>query len=183
MVQALWFGNQSRLYQNECLKKILIPFLQKHLADGQYVFWPDKASLHYAKEKHNRSWIPIRSHLYPKTTTGQICLSVAQSKISSGFWAPRCTKIIGEPRIANSWLVESRDAFAKLTWRPYNAPVPISNGSFAEHPITDRFQMFTNFFSTMDNVSLISINQIFLKYVCLFLSAWERNSKILVATR
>ena len=36
------------VYQNECLKKILIPFLQKH-----HVFWPDKASSHYAK-KHNR---------------------------------------------------------------------------------------------------------------------------------
>lgn len=38
------------IYQNQCLKKILLPFIKKHHQDGNYVFWPDKASSHYAKK-------------------------------------------------------------------------------------------------------------------------------------
>lgn len=40
----------QEVYQNQCLKKILIPFIEKYHADGNYVFWPDKASSHYAKK-------------------------------------------------------------------------------------------------------------------------------------
>lgn len=38
------------IYQEECLSKILIPFLRDHHSDGNFVFWPDKASSHYAKK-------------------------------------------------------------------------------------------------------------------------------------
>ena len=40
----------QRVYQEECLEKILLPFLKKHHADGKYVFWPDKAFSYYAKK-------------------------------------------------------------------------------------------------------------------------------------
>lgn len=40
----------QEIYRKECLAKILIPFVQKHHADDAYVFWPDKASSHYAKK-------------------------------------------------------------------------------------------------------------------------------------
>lgn len=40
----------QQVYQEECLEKILLPFLKEHHADGKYVFWPDKASSHYAKK-------------------------------------------------------------------------------------------------------------------------------------
>lgn len=33
----------------KCLKKILLPFITKH-GDTDYIFWPDKASCHYAYE-------------------------------------------------------------------------------------------------------------------------------------
>ena len=39
----------QQVYQEKCLKKILLPFLKEHHADGKYVFWPNKASSHYAK--------------------------------------------------------------------------------------------------------------------------------------
>lgn len=38
----------AKSYIANCLKPKLLPFLQKHHADGKYVFWPDKASSHYA---------------------------------------------------------------------------------------------------------------------------------------
>ncbi len=36
------------IYQKECIIKRLIPFLNEHHSDGNYVFWPDKASSHYS---------------------------------------------------------------------------------------------------------------------------------------
>lgn len=39
----------QEVYENQCLKKILIPFLREHHSECDFVFWPDKASAHYAK--------------------------------------------------------------------------------------------------------------------------------------
>jgi len=38
----------QRIYLDECIKKRLISFIEKHHSDGQYLFWPDLASAHYA---------------------------------------------------------------------------------------------------------------------------------------
>jgi hypothetical protein len=36
------------IYLEECIKKRLVPFIEAHHSDGQYLFWPDLASAHYA---------------------------------------------------------------------------------------------------------------------------------------
>ena len=36
-------------YRDECLQKRLLKFVKAHHSEGQYVFWPDLASSHYAK--------------------------------------------------------------------------------------------------------------------------------------
>jgi hypothetical protein len=41
--------NQN-VYQNQCLAKYLLPFINKHHKNDDYIFWPDKASSHYAKK-------------------------------------------------------------------------------------------------------------------------------------
>jgi len=41
-------GVTSKIYLDKCLKPVLIPFLHEHYPDGGYIFWPDKASSHYA---------------------------------------------------------------------------------------------------------------------------------------
>ena len=33
----------------DCIKKRFVPFINEHHSDGEYVFWPDLASSHYAK--------------------------------------------------------------------------------------------------------------------------------------
>ena len=38
----------QKVYLNECLKKRLIPFIKDKHRDNNYMFWPDKASAHYA---------------------------------------------------------------------------------------------------------------------------------------
>ena len=50
--------NQN-VYQNECLSKILIPFIKKYHGNGNYIFWPDKASAHYAKGTTDFQNIPF----------------------------------------------------------------------------------------------------------------------------
>ena len=38
----------QKIYQNECLEKRLFKFIEEKHSDKKYVFWPDKASSHYA---------------------------------------------------------------------------------------------------------------------------------------
>lgn len=38
----------GEVYRNECISGRLIPFIQEHHSDGDYLFWPDLASAHYA---------------------------------------------------------------------------------------------------------------------------------------
>ena len=40
----------SNIYINECLSQRLLPFIQKHHSDFNYLFWPDLAVAHYSKE-------------------------------------------------------------------------------------------------------------------------------------
>lgn len=37
------------IYKKDCIVKRLVPFINKCHGDGNYVFWPDLASSHYAK--------------------------------------------------------------------------------------------------------------------------------------
>jgi len=39
----------QEIYKNDCIKNKLIPFIKKYHSDGQYIFWPDLATSHYAK--------------------------------------------------------------------------------------------------------------------------------------
>ena len=44
-------GNvNGNVYRSECIMRRLVPFLQQYHEDGDYVFWPDLASSHYAKD-------------------------------------------------------------------------------------------------------------------------------------
>ena len=44
------FAINRYVYRDECLEPFLIPFIKKYHRDDTYVFWPDQASVHYAKE-------------------------------------------------------------------------------------------------------------------------------------
>ena len=47
------FAVNKKIYIEDCLKKITIPFLKRNHQDGNFWFWPDKASSHYARH----SWV------------------------------------------------------------------------------------------------------------------------------
>ena len=40
----------AEVYVRDCLKRSAIPFIKRNYPDGNYLFWPDKASAHYAKD-------------------------------------------------------------------------------------------------------------------------------------
>lgn len=52
----------QKIYETECLKKRLVPFIERYHANDKILFWPDKASSHYAKKTIqflNRLRIPL----------------------------------------------------------------------------------------------------------------------------
>lgn len=52
----------AEVYQNECIRQRLLPFVQEMYPNGDYIFWPDLASSHYAKktlETLNELGIPV----------------------------------------------------------------------------------------------------------------------------
>ncbi|MEE4248748.1 MAG: hypothetical protein V2I33_25500 [Kangiellaceae bacterium] len=47
--QPSGFAITKEVYSDECITRRLVPFLSEHHSDGNYLFWPDLASAHYAK--------------------------------------------------------------------------------------------------------------------------------------
>ncbi|MEE4247401.1 MAG: hypothetical protein V2I33_18480 [Kangiellaceae bacterium] len=43
----------KEIYASECVRKQLLPFIEKNHSDGNCLFWPDLASCHYAKDVVN----------------------------------------------------------------------------------------------------------------------------------
>ena len=52
---------KQNVYLKECIIKRLMPFIKKHHPEGNFVFWPDLASAHYAKS--------VTSYLISKNIT------------------------------------------------------------------------------------------------------------------
>lgn len=73
----------QKVYLEDILKKKLVPFIRKQYADGNYVFWPDLTSSHYAKSvqeylaSENIQTVP--KHLNPA--------NVPQARVIENFWA------------------------------------------------------------------------------------------------
>lgn len=43
----------QKVYLEECIKKRLLPFINKHHLINPYIFWPDLSTSHYAKSVQN----------------------------------------------------------------------------------------------------------------------------------
>ena len=42
------FAVNQHVYHKQCLEDRLLPFINKYHSDGNYVFWPDLSTSHYA---------------------------------------------------------------------------------------------------------------------------------------
>ena len=88
-------GNiNGNIYQQECIKCCLIPFLQQHHADGDYIFWPDLASSHYAKDtialfdEENIHFVPKKNNPpnVPQLRPIENFWGILKSKVYHGGW-------------------------------------------------------------------------------------------------
>ena len=50
LIKKAGMAINKQTYLDECIKQRLLPFLKKNHPHGHYVFWPDLASAHYAKD-------------------------------------------------------------------------------------------------------------------------------------
>lgn len=85
-------------YRRECVEKRLLPFIQEHHADGDYVFWPDLASAHYAHatlellQEHNVPFVPKEAN--PP--------NMPQLRPVENFWG-----VLKQAVYANGWEAET----------------------------------------------------------------------------
>lgn len=88
----------AAIYQSKCIQQRLLPFIQLHHHDGQYLFWPDLASCHYAGSTlHLFERLGI--HIVPKEMNPPNC---PQLRPIEDFWG-----ILKQLVYANGWCATS----------------------------------------------------------------------------
>jgi hypothetical protein len=75
-------------YIKECLKKRLLPFIETHHSDGEYIFWPDLASSHYAKA--TLAWMDQNVNYVAKSSNPP---NVPQARPIENFWGCLSQKV------------------------------------------------------------------------------------------
>jgi transposase len=88
------------MYQSKCIQQRLTPFIQHHHPDGQYLFWPDLASCHYAGSTLNL-FQHLGIHFVPKDMNPPNC---PQLRPVEDFWG-----ILKQFVYANGWCATSHE--------------------------------------------------------------------------
>ena len=99
--QASTSINQNN-YLNECIKKKLVPFINKHHSDRKYIFWPDKASAHYAKTV--LEYMDGKINFLPKSDNPP---NIPQARPIERFWA-----LLEQQVYMDGWQAENRHQLA-----------------------------------------------------------------------
>ena len=81
----------QHIYLTECLQKRLLPFIQKHHQDNNYVFWPDLATSHYAKSCVD--WMSKNIVFVPKSMNPP---NVPQARPIENFWGDLAQKVYND---------------------------------------------------------------------------------------
>ena len=85
------------LYREDSVKQRLVPFLKAHHADGDYFFWPDLASCHYANETQDlftfyTPWIkPPNS---PQLRPIERFWGILKAKVFDGGWEAKTIRML-----------------------------------------------------------------------------------------
>jgi transposase len=86
-------------YINECLKPKLLPFLRKHHADSNYIFWPDLAKPHYSKTAI--AWMRENVNFVEEEDNPP---NVPQARPIENFWGCLAQKVY-----AKGWQAKTED--------------------------------------------------------------------------
>lgn len=84
----------AQLYQDECIVARLVPFLEELHEDGDYLFWPDLASAHYAKatidllKARNINFVPKDANppAVPQIRPVEKFWGLLKQKVYAGDW-------------------------------------------------------------------------------------------------
>ena len=76
------------IYIAECLEKRLLPFLHRYHGDFNYIFWPDLASAHYAKD--TVTWMNENVNFVAKNINPP---NIPQARPIENFWAVLAQKV------------------------------------------------------------------------------------------
>ena len=95
----------QEVYLEECLKKRLLPFVKKYHSTGNYVFWPDLASSHYANSV--QEWL-VESKI-PNIPKKMNIANVPEIRPIEDFWAFLKRKVY-----MNGWEAKNLDHLKKI---------------------------------------------------------------------
>lgn len=88
----------ANVYINKCLKNNLIKFISEHHFNKEYIFWPDLAKAHYAKE--TLDWFKSKNiNLVPKEENPP---NLPQSRPIENLWSILSSKVYEHGWKANS---------------------------------------------------------------------------------
>ena len=79
---------KSSIYIEECLEQRLLPFIHKHHADFNYVFWPDLAPAHYSGD--TIAWMDKHVHYVAIDINPT---NVPQERPIENFWGCLAQKV------------------------------------------------------------------------------------------
>ena len=92
------------IYLKECINKRLLPFIEKHHKNDDYVFWPDLASAHYATNVLHR----LQKKNVPVVAKGNNPPNVPQARPIETVWS-----ILEQKVYAHNWQARNLDLLAK----------------------------------------------------------------------
>ena len=78
----------AEIYTSECLDQRLLPFLHEYHGDFNYIFWPDLASAHYAKD--TVAWMNENVNFVAKNINPP---NVPQARPIENFWGCLAQKV------------------------------------------------------------------------------------------
>lgn len=81
----------KEVYLNDCLIERLLPFIERYHSDGKYLFWPDLASAHYAKDVQD--WMRENVKFVEKYENPP---NVPQCRPIESFWGVLTQKVYDE---------------------------------------------------------------------------------------
>ena len=92
------------IYLNECIDKRLLPFIEKHYKRNNYIFWPDKASAHYAGVVIER----LRTKNINVVTKSNNPPNVLQARPIETLWS-----LLEQKIYACNWQAKNLDSLAR----------------------------------------------------------------------
>ena len=89
---------------NECINKRLLPFIEKHYKRNNYIFWPDKASAHYAGVVIER----LRTKNINVVTKSNNPPNVPQARPIETLWS-----LLEQKIYSRNWQAKNLDSLAR----------------------------------------------------------------------